>query len=109
MLLEKRHGRCLILDIIVIIIIGILVIGLPLLGLAIFLWWIVFPILGAWVGGWIGFFFGVGLAVVIYCIYLAIKGVAKDFNLKKILMRRVYQKIPAILRQTNDVSNLERG
>ena len=69
--------------IIVIIIIGILVIGLPLLGLAIFLWWIVFPILGAWVGGWTGFFFGVGLAVVIYCIYLAIKGVAKDFQSKK--------------------------
>jgi hypothetical protein len=68
--------------VVAIIVIGILVIGLPLLGLAIFLWWLVLPILGAVVGGWIGLFFGVGLAVVIYCIYLAIKGLMRDFSKK---------------------------
>jgi hypothetical protein len=67
--------------IIVIIIIGILVIGLPLLGLVIFLWWIVFPILGAWAGGWIGFFFGVGLAVVIYLYLLGDKRSCQGFSI----------------------------
>jgi len=59
--------------VIIIIAIGVLAILIPLLGLAALLWFIALPILGAIIGGWIGFFFGVGLDVIIYIIYVCLK------------------------------------
>ena len=44
-----------------IIVVGAVAIAIPLLAGAIWLWWITIPIVCALVGGWIGFFFGVGV------------------------------------------------
>jgi hypothetical protein len=59
--------------VLIIIGIGALAIVVPLLGLALILWWLALPIIGACLGGWIGFFFGVGLDVVIYIVYVCLK------------------------------------
>ena len=59
--------------VIIIIGIGVLAIAIPLLGLAALLWFITLPVLGAIIGGWIGFFFGVGLDVIIYIVYVCLK------------------------------------
>jgi hypothetical protein len=67
--------------VLIIIGIGVLVIVIPLLGLALFLWWLALPIIGACFGGWIGFFFGVGLDVVIYIVYVCLKSFNQ--NIKK--------------------------
>jgi hypothetical protein len=53
-----------------------------LLGAAIYLWYIALPILGAIVGWWLWFFFGVGLSVIIYWIVASIKE-AKEKNGQK--------------------------
>ncbi len=66
--------------VLIIIGIGILVIGIPLLGLALFLWWLALPIIGACFGGWIGFFFGIGLDVVIYIVYRCLKSFKEDIK-----------------------------
>ena len=64
--------------VIIIVAIGVIVVGIPILGLAIWLWWLLLPLLGAYFGGWIGFFFGVGLDVVIGIVYLGIKGIISE-------------------------------
>jgi len=37
-------------------------------------WWWMIPVIGACVGGWIGFMFGLGLVAIILAIVAAIKG-----------------------------------
>ncbi len=55
-------------------IIGIGVIVAGIFGLAILIagWWFLIPIICALIGGWIGFFFGVGVVVIIGVIVSAI-------------------------------------
>ena len=64
--------------VIALIVIGVIVVGIPVLFIAGWIlkiyWWVVIPILGAALGGWIGFFFAVGLVVISFGVYEAIKG-----------------------------------
>ena len=57
---------------IIIIGIGALIIGGLGIVALISWWWILIPIICALIGGWIGFFFGVGLVVIIGLIISAI-------------------------------------
>lgn len=52
------------------IIVGIGAIVAGVFGVAVLImgWWWMIPILCAWVGGWIGFLFGLGLDVIIWII-----------------------------------------
>lgn len=45
--------------------IGAIIFGLAILGVTIAYWWIVIPIIGIAVGGWIGFLFCLGLVAII--------------------------------------------
>ncbi len=53
--------------------IGALVVGAVGLAALWWGWWFLIPIVGACVGGWIGFLFGVGLVVVIGVVVLGVK------------------------------------
>jgi hypothetical protein len=84
--------------VLIIIGIGVLAIGIPLLGLALLLWFIVLPVIGACLGGWMGFFFGVGLDVVIYIVYRCLKSFNE--NIKERSERKKGKEI-AIPKQIN--------
>ncbi len=56
------------------IVIGIGVLAACALGFVAVLagWWFLIPIIGIFVGGWLGFFFGLGLVVIIWIVLCAI-------------------------------------
>ena len=58
------------LEVVILVIIGIVVlVGVLTAGAIVFaLHWLFLPIIGALIGGWLGFFFGVGLSVIIMII-----------------------------------------
>ena len=58
---------------IIIVAIGAIVLGIAGIAVLIAGWWFIIPIIGACVGGWIGFLFGIGLVVIIGAIIGAIK------------------------------------
>ncbi len=60
-------------SVIIIVAIGVIVAGA--FGLIAFasLWWLAIPIICACIGGWLGFFFGLGLVVIIGAIITAFK------------------------------------
>ena len=62
-----------------VIIAGIGVIAIGAVGLAALFvgWWFLIPIIGAFVGGWFGFFFGIGLVVIIWVFVLGSNGDSK--------------------------------
>lgn len=50
---------------IIVVALGAIVAGIFGLGVLILCWWWMIPLIGALAGGWIGFFFAVGLVVII--------------------------------------------
>ena len=62
-----------------VIIAGIGAIAIGAVGLAALFvwWWFLIPAIGALVGGWLGFFFGIGLVVIIWLFVLGSNGDGK--------------------------------
>ena len=58
----------------IVVAIGAVIVALGAILALIVGWWFLIPLIGACVGGWIGFMFGLGLVAIIGVIIVAIKG-----------------------------------
>lgn len=60
-----------------ILIIGVIAVGVPFLLISAAFWWVAIPIVGFWLGGVVGFVFGVGLVVIIFGLFATISSDGK--------------------------------
>lgn len=54
--------------IVIVVAIGVIVVSVPVIGGAIYFWWLAIPLILLFSVGWFGFFFGVGLDIIIFVI-----------------------------------------